>query len=183
MQKLNYEEIFAEMPTIDELSLLERFPLYCIVEDVRSLNNVGSIFRTSDAVRLQKLYLTGYTGCPPRREIEKTALGATETVPWIHSQSTIDVIQELKQKNVTIVALEHTTKSRPYFEFKYNYPLCLLLGNEVDGLNEKTVSMAEHSIEIPMFGLKQSLNVSVAYGVVIFHILDQYLKSKKNTKK
>ncbi len=183
MRKLSYEEIFAGRPTLDELSPLERFPLYCLVENVRSLHNVGSIFRTSDAVRLKKLYLTGYTGYPPRREIEKSALGATETVPWVHSQNSKEMILDLKQKNVKLIALEHTSESAPYFEFEYNYPLCLLLGNEVDGLSEETISMVDHSIEIPMFGLKQSLNVSVAYGVVIFHILDQYIKDTNNTAK
>lgn len=181
MRKLSYEEIYAKRPTIDELSPMERFPICCLVENVRSLHNVGSIFRTSDAVRLERLYLTGFTGFPPRREIEKSALGATETVPWVHSQNTNKIIQELKQKNIKLIALEHTSESKPYYEIKYDYPVCLLLGNEVDGLSEETVSLADQSIEIPMFGLKQSLNVSVAYGVVIFHILEQYLHTMNNS--
>jgi len=177
MRKLSYEEIFNTRPKLDELSQQERFPIYCLVENVRSLYNVGSIFRTSDAVRLNKLYLTGYTGFPPRREIEKTALGSTESVPWEHIKRTDGAIKELKKANVKLIALEHTSESVPYNEFEYDFPLCLILGNEVDGLSEETIEQADYSVEIPMFGLKQSLNVSVAYGVVMFHVLQMYLKN------
>lgn len=180
MRKLSYEEIFAKRPTLSELSPKERFPFYCLVENVRSLYNVGSIFRTSDSVRLSKLYLCGYTGYPPRREIEKTALGATESVPWIHYSDISKATAELKKKKVKMIALEHTSQSKPYNEVKYDFPLCIMLGNEVDGLSEELVSAADQSIEIPMYGLKQSLNVSVAYGVVIFHILHQFQKTKKS---
>ncbi len=176
MRKLSYEEIFTTRPTLDELSPKRRFPIYCLIENVRSLYNVGSIFRTSDAVRLNKLCLTGYTGYPPRKEIEKTALGATESVPWIHYEDTNKAITELKKEKVNLIALEHTSESKPYNEIDYNFPLCIMLGNEVDGLSEELISVADQSIQIPMFGLKQSLNVSVAYGVVIFHILGQYKK-------
>ena len=180
MRKLSYEEIFKKRPKLDELAIQKRFPFYCLVENVRSLYNVGSIFRTSDAVRLNKLFLTGYTGSPPRREIEKTALGSTESVPWKHIKDTKEAIKEIKKSNIKLIALEHTSKSKPYNEFEYNFPLCLMLGNEVDGLDEVTITKADFSIEIPMFGLKQSLNVSVAYGVVMFHILQIYLKKSEN---
>jgi tRNA G18 (ribose-2'-O)-methylase SpoU len=176
MRKLSYEEIFNNRPNLDELAQQERFPFYCLVEDVRSLYNVGSVFRTSDAVKLNKLFLTGYTGFPSRREIDKTALGATESVPWQHYKQTDSAIKELKESNVKLIALEHTSKSVPYNEFDYDFPLCLILGNEVDGLSEETISQADYSVEIPMFGLKQSLNVSVAYGVVVFHIMQKYLE-------
>ena len=176
MRKLSYEEIFNTRPKVDELAKQERFPMYCLVENVRSLYNVGSIFRTSDAIRLNKLYLTGYTGFPPRREIEKTALGSTESVPWEHFKQTDSAIRELKKSNVKLIALEHTSESVPYHKFDYGFPVCLMLGNEVDGLSEETIAQADYSVEIPMFGLKQSLNVSVAYGVVMFHILQTYLQ-------
>lgn len=176
MHKLSYEEIFNTRPKLDDLEKQERFPLYCLVEDVRSLYNVGSIFRTSDAVKLKELYLTGYTGFPPRREIEKTALGSTESVPWQHLKKTEEAIKELKKSNVSLIALEHTSKSIPYNQFEYKFPLCLMLGNEVDGLSEETIQQVDYAIEIPMYGLKQSLNVSVAYGVVMYHILQFYLQ-------
>jgi len=178
MRKLSYEEIFSTRPKLDELAEQERFPFYSLVEDVRSLYNVGSIFRTSDALKLNKLFLTGFTGFPPRREIDKTALGSTESVPWEHFRQTDDAIKELKKSNIKLIALEHTSESVPYTEFEYDFPICLMLGNEVDGLSEETIAQADYSIEIPMFGLKQSLNVSVAYGVVMFHILQKYLEKQ-----
>jgi len=178
MRKLSYEEIFSIRPKLDELEQQERFPFYCLVEDVRSLYNVGSIFRTSDAVKLNKLFLTGFTGFPPRREIEKTALGSTESVPWEHYEQTDLAIKELKNSNIKLIALEHTSESVPYTEFEYNFPLCLMLGNEVDGLSDESIAQADYSVDIPMFGLKQSLNVSVAYGVVMYHILQKYLDRK-----
>jgi tRNA G18 (ribose-2'-O)-methylase SpoU len=176
MRKLSYEEIFATRPTLAELEGLERFPFYCLVENVRSLYNVGSIFRTSDAVRLTKLYLTGYTGYPPRKEIDKTALGAVDSVAWEYSKNSLDVLKELKGNGVQLVALEHTSKSINYIEFDYKFPFCLLLGNEVDGLSPHLLTWADAAIEIPMYGLKQSLNVSVAYGIVIYHVLNLYQK-------
>ena len=176
MRKLSYEEIFSKRPKLQDLEEQVRFPFYCLVEDVRSLYNVGSIFRTSDAAKVNKLFLTGYTGSPPRREIEKTALGSTESVPWQYYKNTNEALIDLKNKKVMLIALEHTSESVPYNEFEYEFPMCILLGNEVEGLSKETISQINYSIEIPMFGLKQSLNVSVAYGIVIFHILQKYLE-------
>jgi tRNA G18 (ribose-2'-O)-methylase SpoU len=180
MRKLTYQEIFARRPTLAQLEDLPRNPMYCLLENVRSLYNVGSVFRTSDAIMLKKLYLTGYTGSPPRREIEKTALGATDTVDWIYAKNPLQVIAELKKEKIAIVALEHTSSSKIYYDFKFNFPFCLLLGNEVDGLSEELIATADTAIEIPMYGLKQSLNVSVAYGIVMYHALEQYLRVKRN---
>jgi len=175
MRKLSYQEIFASRPTLAELSTKNRFPIYALCENIRSLYNVGSIFRTSDAVRLEKLYLTGYTGYPPRKEIDKTALGAVDSVEWEHFEDSHKAVYELKKRNIQIVALEHTTKSIPYDKYNYTFPFCLLLGNEVEGLSENLIQHSDASIEIPMFGLKQSLNVSVAYGIVMYHALGKLL--------
>lgn len=158
---------------------LPRNPMYCLLENVRSLYNVGSVFRTSDAVMLRKLYLTGYTGSPPRREIEKTALGATDTVEWIYAKNPVQIITELKKEKIAVVALEHTSSSKIYYDFKFNFPFCLLLGNEVDGLSEELIATADAAIEIPMYGLKQSLNVSVAYGIIMYYALGQYLNRQR----
>lgn len=179
MRKLTYQEIFASRPTLAELSKSEQFPLYTLCENIRSLYNVGSIFRTSDAVRLKKLYLTGYTGYPPRKEIDKTALGAVDSVNWEHLENPINAVKKLKAKNIPLIALEHTSDSIPYNEFDFTFPFCLMLGNEVDGLSEELISEADAAVEIPMFGLKQSLNVSVAYGIVIFHALGMLLDINK----
>lgn len=176
IKKLSYQEIFAGRPTVEELSQQEKFPFFCLVENIRSLYNVGSIFRTSDALRLSCLYLTGYTGKPPRKEIDKTALGSVPTVPWKYFTNPMEAIADLKSKNIALIALEHTTASIPYHQFDFSFPFCIMLGNEVEGLSEESISQADAAIEIPMFGLKQSLNVTVAYGIVMFHAL---MKLKK----
>jgi tRNA G18 (ribose-2'-O)-methylase SpoU len=180
MRKLSYEEIFSTRPSLDKLKQLPRFPFYCLVENVRSLYNVGSIFRTSDALRLKKLYLTGYTGYPPKKEIDKTALGAVDSVPWSHHANPLDAIQQFKQQGIPLIALEHTTQSITYTDFEFTFPFCLMIGNEVDGLSEVLIAQADLAIEIPMHGLKQSLNVAVAFGIVMYHALTQYLKNKKD---
>ena len=179
MRKLSYQEIFSKRPTLFELSKKNRFPFYTLCENIRSLYNVGSIFRTSDAVRLEKLYLTGYTGYPPRKEIDKTALGAVDSVEWEYIENPIDAVAQLKKNKVPIIALEHTSESVSSVEYGFQFPFCLLLGNEVDGISAELIQQADASIEIPMFGLKQSLNVSVAYGVVMYHALGQFLASLK----
>jgi tRNA G18 (ribose-2'-O)-methylase SpoU len=180
MRKLTYQEIFSRRPTLAQMDRVERYPMYCVLENVRSLYNVGSIFRTSDAILLKKLYLTGYTGIPPRKEIDKTALGAVDTVNWTHCKNPLQAVNELKAEKITIVALEHTTTSIPFYEFDFMFPFCLLLGNEVDGLSEQVIAASDAAIEIPMFGLKQSLNVSVAYGIVMYHALGRYLGQYRN---
>jgi tRNA G18 (ribose-2'-O)-methylase SpoU len=178
MRKLKYEEIFEKRPSLAELSELPRYPIYGLLENVRSLYNIGSVFRTSDAVRLAGLYLTGYTGRPPRREIDKTALGAVESVAWQHYDNPVDAVNMLRSKGVQILALEHTTESSRYDLFSYTFPLCVMFGNEVDGLSEEVVKIADSAIEIPMYGIKQSLNISVSYGIVMYHILNQFLQIK-----
>jgi len=174
MRKLSYQEIFSTRPTLAQLASEARFPLYALCENIRSLYNVGSIFRTSDAVRLEKLYLSGYTGYPPRKEIDKTALGAAESVDWEHYEDPKDAVLELKKQDITLIALEHTSASIPFYDFEYNFPFCLLLGNEVEGLSDELIQVADVAVEIPMFGLKQSLNVAVAYGIVMYHALIKY---------
>jgi len=156
-------------------------PIYALAENVRSLYNVGSIFRSSDGACIEKLFLAGFTPHPPRKEIAKTALGATETVPWEYHKNPLDVIAKLKKENVTICALELTDESRPYYQLtQKNFPLCLLVGNEITGLSNELIKHADIAIEIPMFGVKQSLNVAVAYGVALYdcvRILTEKVKS------
>jgi tRNA G18 (ribose-2'-O)-methylase SpoU len=180
MRKLSYQEIFSKRPTLAELSSKDKFPFYALCENIRSLYNVGSLFRTSDAVRVEKLYLAGYTGFPPRKEIDKTALGAVDSVAWEHFKDPLQAVDQLKKRNIPLIALEHTSTSVPYQEFKFEFPFCLIVGNEVEGISAELVKEANASIEIPMFGLKQSLNVSVAYGVVMYHALGQYLVTRSS---
>ncbi len=175
IRKLSFDEIFSTRPSLNELKKKDRLPLYALAENIRSMHNVGSLFRTSDGVRLQQLILSGYTARPPRREIDKTALGATDSVPWEFTADPVPKLKELKNQGVQLVVVEHTSASVPYSEADYTFPLCLIMGNEVDGVSEEVIAQADLAVEIPMLGLKQSLNVSVAYGIVMYHILNRYM--------
>jgi len=178
IRKLEFEEIFSKRPGLEKLKQMERLPIYALVEDIRSMHNVGSIFRTSDGVLLKKLFLTGYTAQPPRKEIDKTALGSTESVPWEYSKDPIPVVKKLKEQGVRIVAVEHTDTSIDYFRSDYRYPTCIVMGNEVDGVSQEVLNLADEAVELPMLGLKQSLNVSVAYGIILYHIFAKLNFSK-----
>lgn len=175
LHKLSYEEIFSNRPTLRELKKMKRLPIYALVENIRSMHNVGSIFRSSDGARIQELILSGFTPSPPRREIDKTALGATDSVPWIYIKDPLVKVKELKKRGIRIIAVEHTRESRLYTNVTYQFPLCVIVGNEVEGISEALLSAADEAIELPMLGLKQSLNVSVAFGIIVYHLMQQYL--------
>jgi len=179
IKKLTYQEITSQRPTLDVLKNRDRFPVAVVLENIRSLYNVGAMFRTSDGAGIEKLYICGYTARPPRKEIDKTALGSTESVPWEWRQSSLEVIRELREKGYQIVALEHTDRSVPHDGADYRYPLCLVMGNEVEGVSQEAVELCDMAIEIPMHGVKQSLNVAVAYGVAVYGIIGAYLKRSK----
>lgn len=172
MKKLTPDQLAAVGGRPLSTSPAARLPLFVLCDNIRSLYNVGSIFRTSDAVGITRLILTGYTPVPPRKEIEKTALGATATVPWEYRKDPLQVLEELAAQNIRIVCLERTDESVPYTALTRNdLPACLILGNEVTGVSTPLVSRSDKSIAIPMRGLKHSLNVSVAYGVAAFEFL------------
>lgn len=172
-RKLNFDEIFSIRPSVEDLRNLPRQPIVSLIENIRSMHNVGSIFRTSDGARIEQLLLSGFTPVPPRPEIAKTALGATETVPWQYVENSTQKIAALKEKGYTIYTVEQTTDSRNFFDVNYKFPLCLVMGNEVEGVSDEMVQSADHTIEIPMLGVKHSLNVSVAYGIILYHILSK----------
>jgi tRNA G18 (ribose-2'-O)-methylase SpoU len=143
-----------------------------MADNIRSLYNVGSIFRSSDGALVQKLFLTGFTPAPPRKEIDKTALGSTQTVPWEYHHDPLTAIAQLKQQKVKICALELTDKSIPHYDLtEADFPLCLVFGNEITGVSKEVIEQADMAIEIPMYGNKQSLNVAVAYGIVLYDCL------------
>lgn len=146
--------------------------IYVLLNNIRSLHNVGSIFRTSDGAGVKKIFLCGQTGYPPRPEITKTALGAEETVDWEYWMDAEECMAELSKKSVQLVALEQTKKSIDYRRFKPKGPICLVLGHEIDGVSDAILNLCDEVIEIPMQGKKQSLNVSVAFGVVIYKIAE-----------
>ncbi len=150
-----------------------------IAHNIRSLHNVGAIFRSSDCFGVSKIYLTGYTGFPPDNKISKVALGAEEYIPWEKSKSLVRVIKKLKQNipDIQIIALENNVKYSTVnlHEFKYKGPVAVVLGEETKGHTKKVLDMMDKIVEIPMYGQKESLNVSVACGVVLYE-LSKYLK-------
>ncbi len=169
MRRLLHDEILKERLSIEQSKIVARHPVSILLYNVRSLYNVGSIFRTCDASLCKELVLCGFTPHPPRKEIEKTALGAVETVPWRFFKDTIKAIDVLRSEGNKIFALEITDKKRYYTSLKKeDFPLVIILGNELVGIDQQILDLCDDAIEIPMFGVKHSLNVSVACGIVLF---------------
>src|SRR5580765_4829204 len=161
MKKLKLEELGRI--SIDAFKEAEKIPVCIVLDNVRSLHNVGSAFRTADAFRVKKIYLTGITGIPPHREIQKTALGATESVSWEYGDNPETVVKNLKAQGYQIVVIEQTTESLPLQKFSpqptTNY--CLVFGNEIHGVSEQVIAEADLALEVPQAGTKHSLNISV----------------------
>ena len=164
--------------SVDEFKEQEKNPICIVLDNVRSLNNVGSAFRTADAFNIEKIFLCGITGTPPNREINKTALGATESVAWEYVDETPQIISKLKEEGWIVCAIEQVENSVSLLDFtptkgeKY----CLVFGNEVDGVDLEVIKNAHHVIEIPQFGTKHSLNVSVSLGIVVWDLLAKLVK-------
>lgn len=158
--------------SVDEYKSSEKSPLIIIADNVRSMHNVGSIFRTSDAFLVEKIYLCGITPTPPHREIQKTALGATESVDWQYAENTLDVVNQLKKEGWTILALEQTTNSVMLDELKIEKgeKIAIVLGNEVEGVNQEVINLCNKTVEIPQFGTKHSFNVSVSCGIMLWQV-------------
>lgn len=168
LRKKSMDEL--ERLATEDFREAEKFPLVLILDDVRSMHNVGSVFRSADAFRVQAIALCGYTPCPPHRDIQKTALGATETVAWAHFPSATDAIAHYRAKGFRALALEqvHGSLSLPAFKPGKDEAIALVLGNEVEGVSEEALALCDGAIEIPQFGSKHSLNVSVAAGIVLY---------------
>lgn len=155
----------------------KKFPVTVILNDIRSLNNIGSFFRTADAFNVEKIYLCGITANPPHRDIQKTALGATETVVWDYRQSISDLVKEMKNDGMTICSIEQTEKTT----FLQDVPnlkeekFALIFGNEVNGVDQDVIDLSDYILEIPQFGTKHSLNVSVCAGVVLWEFAKKYI--------
>jgi tRNA G18 (ribose-2'-O)-methylase SpoU len=172
MRKLSHSEIEKERKKPEDISKYTRNPVYVLCDNIRSIFNVGAIFRTSDAAFIEKLYLCGYTPFPPRKEIEKVALGSTETVPWEYHKDPVEVVKQLKLQNIKIAVLEITDKKNLIWNMdKSDFPMCIVLGNEISGVSKDIIELSDTSFELPMLGMKQSLNVSVAYGVAVYEML------------
>jgi 23S rRNA (guanosine2251-2'-O)-methyltransferase len=176
MRKLKLYELGRS--GIDEFKKQKKLPLTVILDNVRSMHNIGSIFRTSDAFAIEQLFLCGITAQPPHREIEKTALGATQSVNWKHFEAIKDAITELKKENYKIIAIEqaegsiHLNNFQPDSKQKY----ALILGNEVDGVSDEAMELIDECIEIPQFGTKHSFNVVVTTGIVLWDFFNKLNK-------
>ena len=173
-RKLKNEEL--NRISIDEFKSTVKTPIVVVLDNIRSLNNIGSVFRTADAFLIEAVYLFGITAKPPHREIQKTALGATETVEWKHFDATLDAINELKKNNYKIAAIEQAENSTMLNDFSLdiNEKLAVVFGNEVKGVEQDVIDLSDSVIEIPQYGTKHSLNISVSVGVVIWDLYQKF---------
>ena len=151
----------------------EKTPLIVILDNIRSLNNIGSVFRTADAFLIQKIYLCGITAQPPHKDIHKTALGATDSVDWVYADSTISVLEQLKNDGVKTISIEQVEGAVSLQDFKIDKTetYALIFGNEVKGVQQNVVNLSDYCIEIPQFGTKHSLNISVSVGLVLWEFV------------
>jgi tRNA G18 (ribose-2'-O)-methylase SpoU len=170
MRKLENSEL--DRKSVEDFKDAKKTPLIIVLDDIRSLHNIGSVFRTADAFLIEKIYLCGITATPPNKEIHKTALGATDTVTWEHKNDVLEVITELKSQNVEVFAIEQVENSVFLNDFKVenNKKYALVFGNEVFGVNQDAIKLCDGTIEIPQLGTKHSLNISVSTGIVIWDL-------------
>jgi 23S rRNA (guanosine2251-2'-O)-methyltransferase len=166
MKKLKLEELGRI--SVNEFKESEKLSVSIVLDNIRSLHNVGAAFRTADAFRFEKIYLTGITGTPPHREIEKSALGATRSVDWEYASETQTVLEKLKQENYKVIIIEQTNESQPLHQFtaSSDTKYCLVFGNEVNGVSEEAIALGDIALEIPQNGTKHSLNISVCLGII-----------------
>ncbi len=159
----------------DEYKQAQKFPIVIVLDNVRSMMNIGSVFRTADAFRVEKIFLCGITACPPHKEIHKTALGATESVDWAYFENAADAIEHLKEKNFQIIALEQTNESKDLRNFtpQKNTPYAFVFGNEVKGVDDQVLVRCDDFLEIPQFGTKHSFNISVSAGIVLWDVFSK----------
>ncbi|GAB2593228.1 RNA methyltransferase [Spirosoma areae] len=164
--------------SVDDFKAAEKFPYCLILDDIRSLNNVGSVFRTADAFRAANLYLCGITGQPPHRDITKTALGATESVSWAYAPDVVVLLRQLKAAGWLVAAVEQAEGSTSLTDFSphLNKPYAFVLGNEVTGVRDEVIQIADVVLEIPQFGTKHSLNIAVTAGIICWHFLQKITK-------
>lgn len=170
MRKLLNEEL--DRLSVEAFKQVEKIPFVVVLDNVRSQHNIGSVFRTADAFRLDGIYLCGITSTPPSREIHKTALGATESVRWEYREETVDAVKELKREGYTILSVEQAEGAEllDRLQISKDQKYALVFGHEVRGVDQRVVDLSDRCIEIPQFGTKHSLNISVAAGIVIWEM-------------
>ena len=170
MRKLKNSEL--DRLNVEEYQQTEKSPLIVILDNIRSLNNIGSVFRTSDAFLIESIFLCGITAKPPHNEIHKTALGATESVHWEYVEDTLMLVQKLQKQNIIVVSVEQAENSTMLhdFEIEPDKKYAVVFGNEVKGVQQEVVSASDYCIEIPQFGTKHSLNIAVSAGIVLWDL-------------
>lgn len=174
-RKLTHPEISANRAKLDNLHEVEKMPVVVLLDSIRSSYNVGSVFRTSDGAMIEKLYLCGYTPAPPVKDIMKTTLGATESVAWEWVKDPHEVVHKYKSTGYKIAALELTDTSLDYTKLSKDvFPLLFIIGNEITGVSQSLLDLCDYTVEIPQYGIKQSLNVAVAYGIAIYEIRKKF---------
>jgi len=173
MRKLANDEL--DRKNIDEFKEAKKTPLLIILDDIRSLHNIGSVFRTSDAFLIEKIYLCGITAIPPNKEIHKTALGATETVEWEYEKDVLTVLAKLKEAQISVFAIEQVENAVMLNDFKVEKATkyALIFGNEVKGVSQEAIKSCDGVIEIPQLGTKHSLNISVSAGIVVWDLFQK----------
>lgn len=173
MRKLENSEL--DRKTVTDFKLADKTPIIIILDDIRSLHNIGSVFRTSDAFLIEKIYLCGITATPPNKEIHKTALGATDTVAWEYAKDVLEVIAKLKSENTTVYAIEQVENAvfLDNFQPETNKKYALVFGNEVYGVSQEAIKICDGCIEIPQLGTKHSLNISVSAGIVVWDLFQK----------
>jgi 23S rRNA (guanosine2251-2'-O)-methyltransferase len=177
MKKLSMDEL--NRLSAEEFKESDKFPYVLILDDIRSMNNIGSVFRTSDAFKVEKVYLCGITATPPHREIQKTALGADETVAWEHVEDVLQLVKKLQSEGYIVAAVEQVENSVSLLDFQPqpNQKYAFVFGNEVFGVNQNVVEQSDFCLEIPQYGTKHSLNISVTAGVVSWDFVSKVLSS------
>ncbi|ELY1978220.1 RNA methyltransferase [Flavobacterium psychrophilum] len=170
MRKLENSEL--DRKSISDFKEAKKTPIIIVLDDIRSLHNIGSVFRTADAFLIEKIYLCGITATPPNKEIHKTALGATETVVWEHHENVLEVIENLKKDEISVFAIEQVENAIFLNDFKVEETkkYALIFGNEVFGVNQEAIRLCDGTIEIPQLGTKHSLNISVSTGIVVWDL-------------
>ena len=178
MEKRKLKNSELDRKTVEEFKEARKTPIIVILDNIRSLNNIGSVFRTADAFLIEKIYLCGITARPPHKDIHKTALGATETVDWEYVENVLDVVQKLKKENVQIYSIEQAENAIMLNNFspEASKTYAVIFGNEVKGVQQKVVSESDGVIEIPQLGSKHSLNISVSTGVVLWDLFSKMNK-------
>ena len=173
MRKLKNSEL--DRLSVDAFKNAKKTPIIIILDNIRSLNNIGSVFRTSDAFLVEKIYLCGITATPPHKDIHKTALGSTDTVDWEHVENTLELVEKLKTEGVKVISIEQAENAMMLNDFtpKQQTTYALVFGNEVKGVTQDVVNASDVVIEIPQFGTKHSLNISVSCGVVVWDVFSK----------